>query len=213
MGGMTLKSPDSRLFTEPFIQGADQRKHQSSASLAFFRRIRGCLVNSPHKGTVTRKKFPFGDVIMNATNGNPHVKLEWQNAQQNIHVCFKTLFKDQTIMDEGTGVLDTKDVLLWQLCSVSLRIMIDNMWIILCVYGSDYMATSIFHYDIINIICAIANRYLRVVVRDKTFSVVLGPVYKIRMDSVYILRIDYWSGLLYVLKEIQHNDQNYVRDN
>ena len=30
-----LKSPASRLFTQPFIQGADQRKHQSSASLAF----------------------------------------------------------------------------------------------------------------------------------------------------------------------------------
>ena len=29
-----LKSPASRLFTQPFIQGADQRKYESSASLA-----------------------------------------------------------------------------------------------------------------------------------------------------------------------------------
>ena len=36
--------------------GADQRKHQSSASLAFVRGI--------HRWPVTRKMFPFGDVIM-----------------------------------------------------------------------------------------------------------------------------------------------------
>ena len=36
--------------------GADQRKHQRSASLAF--------VNSPHKRPVTWKMFPFDDVIM-----------------------------------------------------------------------------------------------------------------------------------------------------
>ena len=44
--------------------GADQRKHQSSASLAFVRGIHRWPVNSPHKGPVTRKKFPFDDVIM-----------------------------------------------------------------------------------------------------------------------------------------------------
>ena len=43
---------------------ADQRKHQSSASLAFVRGIHRRPVNSPHKGPVTRKKFPFDDVIM-----------------------------------------------------------------------------------------------------------------------------------------------------
>ena len=36
---------------------ADQRKHQSSASLAFVRRIHRCPVNSPHKGLVTRIFF------------------------------------------------------------------------------------------------------------------------------------------------------------
>ena len=44
--------------------GADQRKHQSSASLAFVRGIRRGPVNSPHKWPVTRKRFPFDDVIM-----------------------------------------------------------------------------------------------------------------------------------------------------
>ena len=44
--------------------GADQRKHQSSASLAFVRGIHRWPVSSPHKWPVTRKMFPFDDVIM-----------------------------------------------------------------------------------------------------------------------------------------------------
>ena len=44
--------------------GAYQRKHQSSASLAFVRGIHRGPVNSPHKGPVTRKMFPFDDVTM-----------------------------------------------------------------------------------------------------------------------------------------------------
>ena len=44
--------------------GTDQRKHQSSASLAFVPGIYQWPVNSPHKGPVTRKMFPFDDVIM-----------------------------------------------------------------------------------------------------------------------------------------------------
>ena len=43
---------------------AYQRKHQSSASLAFVRGINRGPVNSPHKWPVTRKMFPFDDVIM-----------------------------------------------------------------------------------------------------------------------------------------------------
>ena len=45
--------------------GAFQRKHQSSASLAFVWGIHRGPVNSPHKRPVTRKMFPFDDVIMN----------------------------------------------------------------------------------------------------------------------------------------------------
>ena len=42
--------------------GADRRKNQRSASLA--RGIHRWPVNSPHKGPVTRKMFPFDYVIM-----------------------------------------------------------------------------------------------------------------------------------------------------
>ena len=42
----------------------DQRKHQSSASLAFVWGIHRWPVNSSHKEPVTRKMFQFDDVIM-----------------------------------------------------------------------------------------------------------------------------------------------------
>ena len=42
----------------------DQGKHQSSALLAVVRGIHQGPVNSPHKWPVTRKMFPFDDVIM-----------------------------------------------------------------------------------------------------------------------------------------------------
>ena len=44
--------------------GADQRKYQSSASLAFVWGIHRLSVNSPHKGPVMRKMFPFDYVVM-----------------------------------------------------------------------------------------------------------------------------------------------------
>ena len=44
--------------------GEDQRKHQSSASLAFVRENPRSPVNSPHKWPVTPKMFPIDNVIM-----------------------------------------------------------------------------------------------------------------------------------------------------
>ena len=50
--------------------GADQRKHQGSASLAFVRGIHRWPGNSPHKGLVTRKIFKCDDVIMDWITAN-----------------------------------------------------------------------------------------------------------------------------------------------
>ena len=65
--------------------GVNQRKHQSSASLAFMREIHRGPVNFPHKLPVTRKMFPFDDVIMrmNQTDGPVSLTLlikSWRNA-------------------------------------------------------------------------------------------------------------------------------------
>ena len=64
---------------------ADQRKHQSSASLGFVQGVHRGPVNSPHKWPVTPKMFPFDDVIMHS--GDYADKLwgndEWSMNPQN----------------------------------------------------------------------------------------------------------------------------------
>ena len=47
-----------------------QRKHQSSASLAFARGINWSPVDSPHKGPVARNMFSIDDAIMYSWKGN-----------------------------------------------------------------------------------------------------------------------------------------------
>ena len=64
MGAMVSEITSLTIVYSTVYSGADQRKHQSSASLAFVRGIHRPPVNSPHKGPVTRKVFPFDDVIM-----------------------------------------------------------------------------------------------------------------------------------------------------
>ena len=50
-----------------YLQGADKKKTQCSALLAIMRGMDQWPVNSLHKGPVTRKMFPFDDVIMTIT--------------------------------------------------------------------------------------------------------------------------------------------------
>ena len=56
--------------------GANQRKHQSSTSLAFVRGIHQWLVNSPHKGPVIWKIFLFDGVILHY-NTSQEICLLW----------------------------------------------------------------------------------------------------------------------------------------
>ena len=67
----------------------NQRKHQSSASLAFVRGIYRWPVNSSHKGPVTRKVFPFDDVIMlRLVVLKPrYIIPHWQLAEQRAKKC------------------------------------------------------------------------------------------------------------------------------
>ena len=64
MGAITSQITSLAIVYSTVYSGADQRKHQSSASLAFVRGVHRGPVNSPHKWPVTRKMFPFDDVIM-----------------------------------------------------------------------------------------------------------------------------------------------------
>ena len=72
MGAMASQVTSLAIVYSTVYSGVDQIKHQSSASLSFVRGIHRWPVNSPHKGPVRRKMFPFDDVIML----NPH-SLPW----------------------------------------------------------------------------------------------------------------------------------------
>ena len=64
MGAMASQITSFAIVYSTVYTGADQRKHQSSASLAFVRGIHRGPVNSSHKWLVMRKMFPFDGVIM-----------------------------------------------------------------------------------------------------------------------------------------------------
>ena len=69
MGPMASQITSLTIVYPTVYSGADQRKHQSSVSLAFVRGIHRGPVNSPHKWPVTRKTLPFDDVIMSYVHG------------------------------------------------------------------------------------------------------------------------------------------------
>ena len=64
MGAMASQITRLTIVYSTVYSGTDQRKYQSTASLAFVRGIHLGLVNSPHKWPITRKMFPLHDVIM-----------------------------------------------------------------------------------------------------------------------------------------------------
>ena len=67
MGAIASQITSLTIVYSTVYSDVDQRKHQSSASLAFVWGIHRGPVNSPQKWPVTRKMFPFDDVIMRNT--------------------------------------------------------------------------------------------------------------------------------------------------
>ena len=59
MSAIASQTTSHTIVHSTVYSGADQRKRQSSASLAFVRGVHQWQVNSPHKGPVTRKMFSF----------------------------------------------------------------------------------------------------------------------------------------------------------
>ena len=96
--------------------GANKKKQQSFASLAFVWGIHRGPVNSPHKWPVTRKMFPFDDVIM-----NNWCYIESQNSLN---------------IDSGNGLLPDNTMLLFDkkylIVSEILRTAINTFCVYLC---------------------------------------------------------------------------------
>ena len=63
MGAMASQITSLTIVYSTVYSGTDQRKHQSSTSLAFVRGIHRRPVNSLHKWPVARKMFPFENVM------------------------------------------------------------------------------------------------------------------------------------------------------
>ena len=92
MGAMASQIIILTIVFSTVYEDADQRKHQSSASLAFARGIHRGLVNSPHKCPVTRKMFPFDDVIISCFESNKYLAamdttIDW-NERAKIHLGY-----------------------------------------------------------------------------------------------------------------------------
>ena len=92
-----MKSPASRFF----IQCANQRKHQSSPSLAFLPGIHQWPVNSPHKGPVTRKIFPFDDVIMYRSAAITTTLITWKGIMSVYDSNFPSNYIRQSMIEHA----------------------------------------------------------------------------------------------------------------
>ena len=80
MTAMASQITDFCIICSTVCWGADHWDHQISASLAFVRGIHQLLVDSPHKGPVMQKKFPFDDIIMDIFILNQSIRCGLQPA-------------------------------------------------------------------------------------------------------------------------------------
>ena len=101
MGAIASQITSLMLVYSTVYSGEDQRKHQSSASLAFVRGIHRWPVNSPHKWPVTRKMFPFDDVIMDKEN----LVSGWHHNMKILSPLVKRFIQFATISEPGFLVL------------------------------------------------------------------------------------------------------------
>ena len=81
----------------------NQRKYQSSASLAFARGIHRWPVDSPHRGPVTRKMFPFDDIIISLLQ-----LIDAAHSLDPINILDKPRRLDLTCFCRGLGICEFK---------------------------------------------------------------------------------------------------------
>ena len=108
MGAMASQFISVSIIYSTICSGTDQRKHQSSASLAFVRGIHRWLVNSPHKVPITRKMIPFDDVIMNGCKNDKPYQLATRTYCEYIGIVHSQIL---THMAQSHFWLWTTDVL------------------------------------------------------------------------------------------------------
>ena len=157
--------------------GANQRKHQSSASLAFVWGIHRGPVNSPHKGPVTRKMFPFDDVIMiwkrfshywPAVKRNPSLQ-----RASNEELWYGFCYQPEQAVEQTIKLLVIWDVMVF-------------MWI-LC------------HYDTSYIFSVAPKKLTRSSDTADWMGALPGPVTQLPLSAVAIPGIDLWDHYALIL--------------
>ena len=83
MSAMAPQITGISIICSTVCSGADQRKHQRSTSLTLVKRMHRWPMDSPHKGPVTRKMFPFDNVVCNEWNQHPLTKMTLYNLDKN----------------------------------------------------------------------------------------------------------------------------------
>ena len=97
MGTIASQITSRTIVYSTVYSDADQRKHHSSASLAFVWGIHRGPVNSPHKWSVTRKIFPFDDVIM-STMSLPDTVITSPIWMENITIFMVVMYTSSIIV-------------------------------------------------------------------------------------------------------------------
>ena len=88
MSAMASQITSRTIVYSALYSGADQRKNQSSASLAFVRGIHRWPANFPHKGPVMRKMFPFDGVIIDSVIRGPRTSASTISCKNKIMCVF-----------------------------------------------------------------------------------------------------------------------------
>ena len=137
---------------------ADQRKHQSPASLAFVRGIHRGPVNSPHKGLVTRKMFPLDDVTMFVdgttrfhTKRNPGRWLTLETISSGLHMLssrhFYCEYAQRIWRNSFGGVLEVCDKFINDMLLIMIVIMIIMMMIIMMIMTTTTTTTMMINWS------------------------------------------------------------------
>ena len=154
MGAMASQITSLTIVYSIVHSDADQRKHQSPASLAFVRGIHRWPVNSPHKGPATWKMFPFDEGIM------PD-KGQWHNLT-------KTLPKLPRVLP-----------LVAMLKLVWLRSRTYTSWMISCLWQRFCVESD--SWGVLHIGTAMCRVQIKTILSFLTYST--GPWFNIKMPS------------------------------